>query len=120
MNFLERLERYMEEHNLRQIDLVSKCKSSKSYVSGLLSGKRTPNIEFLTELSNISKMSINWWLYGDEIRSDLYSLNELIDFFISRGDINQKGEMDAETKSMLHTMLEKEIKVKLKNKKDVV
>ena len=113
MNFLERLEKYMREQNLRQTDLVEKCKSSKSYVSGLLSGKRTPNIEFLTELSNISKKSINWWLYGGEIRSDLYSLNELIDFFISKGDISQKGEMDTETRSILHTMLEKEIKVKL-------
>lgn len=114
MDFLERLERYMNDNNLRQIDLVEKCKSSKSYVSGLLSGKRTPNIEFLTEISKISKRSINWWLYGEEMRSPLYSLNELIDFFISKGDITETGDMDKETKTMLITMLEKEIKGKLK------
>lgn len=114
MNFLERLERYMSDNNLRQIDLVDKCNSSKSYISGLLSGKRTPNIEFLTELSNISGKSINWWLYGEEIRPDLYALNELINFFISKGDIKPNGEMDEETKKILFTMLEKEIKGKLK------
>ncbi|AIY81286.1 helix-turn-helix family protein [Clostridium botulinum 202F] len=117
MNFLERLNKYMENNNLRQIDLVEKCNVNKSYISGLLSNKRTPNIEFLTALSNISGKSINWWLYGDEIRSDLYALNELIDFFISKGDIKENGEMDEGTRSILHTMLDKEIRVKLQNKK---
>jgi len=114
MNFLERLERYIADNNLRQIDLVEKCKSSKSYVSGLLSSKRTPNIEFLTELSNISKKSINWWLYGEEIRPSMYALNELVDYFISKGDIKPSGDMDDETKKILFTMLEKEIRGKLK------
>lgn len=117
MNFLERLNKYMEENNLRQIDIVEKCKSSKSYVSGLLNGKRTPNIEFLTALSELSGRNINWWLYGKEQRDNLAALNELIEFFISKNDIKENGEMDEETRAILHTMLDKEIRVKLQNKK---
>lgn len=117
MNFLERLNKYMEDNNLRQIDLAQKCNMNKSYISGVLSDKRTPNIEFLTALSNMSGKSINWWLYGTEQRENLYALNKLIDMFIADGDIKENEEIDPETLGMLHTMLEKEIKLKFKNKK---
>jgi len=117
MNFLERLNKYIEENNLRQIDIVEKCKTNKSYVSGLLNGKRTPNVEFLTALSELSGNSINWWLYGTEKRENLAALNELIDLFISSNDIKEDGTYDKDIKIILHTMLDKEIRVKLQNKK---
>ncbi|NMF06299.1 helix-turn-helix domain-containing protein [Clostridium beijerinckii] len=117
MNFLERLNKYMEDNKLRQIDLAQKCNMNKSYISGVLSDKRTPNIEFLTALSNMSGKSINWWLYGTEQRENLAALNELIELFMANGDIKEDGTYDDDTFEMLRTMMNKEIKVKAQNKK---
>lgn len=118
MNFLERLKAYMKENNIKQIDIINKDESlSKGYVSMVVNGKRQPNTEFLNVLSELSGKSINWWLHGVEKYDNLYSLNELLDFFIENGSIDKDGNMDSETKDMIDTMLKKEIRVKLQNKK---
>ena len=90
---------------------------TKGYVSMVVNGKRQPNTEFLNALSELSGKSINWWLHGVENYDNLYSLNELLDFFIENGSIDKDGNMDEETKDMIDTMLKKEIRVKLQNKK---
>lgn len=118
MNFLERLISYMNDNNVKQIDIINKNTSlTKGYVSMVVNGKRQPNTEFLNALSELSGKSINWWLHGVEKYDNLYSLNELLDFFIENGSIDKDGNMDTETKDMIDTMLKKEIRVKLQNKK---
>lgn len=117
MNFLDRLKQYMSENNLKQIDLSNKTGMSRGSISNILSGKRTPNEKMLTVLSEMSGKSINWWLYGTEKRENLAALNELIELFMSNGDIREDGTYDDDTFEMMHTMLDKEIRVKLQNKK---
>lgn len=118
MNFLERLNTYMKENNIKQIDIRKRNPLlSKGYISMVVNGKRQPNTEFLNSLSELSGKSINWWLHGAENYDNLYSLNELIDFFIDNGSIDKNGNMDTETRKIINTMLEKEIRVKLQNKK---
>lgn len=117
MQFSERLAEYMKENNLRQVDIVNITKVSKGFLSNILNKRREPSKELLEALSKYSGHSINWWLHGVEEYNNLYSLNELIDFFIKNGAIKDDGTMDKETKDMLVTMLEKEIRVKLEQKK---
>lgn len=117
MNFLDRLKQYMSENNLKQIDLSSKTGMSRGSISNILSGKRTPNEKMLTVLSEMSGKSINWWLYGTQERENLAGLNKIIDLFISDGDIKEDGTYDEDTRKMLHTMLDKEIRLKLEMKK---
>ena len=116
MKFNERLIEFMNENRYEQKDIVSKCKVNKSTLSQIINDKRSPNIEFLTELSNLSKKSINWWLFGVDEYNNLFSLNELIDFFIDKKYIDIDGNMDKTTYDMLNSMLIKEINVKLDNK----
>ena len=118
MSFLDRLIEYMERNNLRQTDLVVMCNSNKSFISGILSGKRNPNIEFLSELSKVSKKSINWWLFGKDEYVGLQSLDMLIDNYIKDGDIKEDGTYDDKIKVYLEQMLHAEIKVKLKTIKE--
>lgn len=112
--FYKRLIEYMEQNNLRQIDLVEKCNMSKSFISGIINNKRTPNVEFLTELSKFSGKSINWWLFGRDEYIGLSSLNVLVDTFIKNGDIKPDGTYDKAIGDILKTMLDKEIRDKLK------
>lgn len=119
MNFIDRLKSYMNENNLKQIDISNKTGMSRGSISNILSGKRVPNEKLLAVLSELSGKSINWWLYGTEKRDNLAALNELIDLFISNNDIKEDGTYDKDIESILHTMLDKEIKVKLQNKKGV-
>lgn len=117
MKFIDRLTDYMNEKGLKQIDISKMSGMSRGSISNILKGNRTPNEKLLISLSESSGKSINWWLYGQEVRDNLYALNELIDLFITNGDIKSDGTYDEDTMKMLHTMLDKEIKVKLQNKK---
>lgn len=118
MSFLDRLIEYMESNNLRQTDLVVKCNSNKSFISGILSGKRNPNIEFLSALSKVSNKSINWWLFGKDEYTGLQSLNTLIDTYIKDGDIKEDGTFDNNIELLLMDVLKAEIRVKLRNIKE--
>lgn len=118
MSFLDRLIEYMKTNNLRQTDLVVMCNCNKSFISGIVSGKRNPNIEFLSELSKVSKKSINWWLFGKDEYVGLQSLDMLIDNYIKDGDIKEDGTYDDKIKVYLEQMLNAEIKVKLKTIKE--
>ena len=118
VDFLDRLTAYMKDSDIKQKDILNKNDSlSKSYVSMVVNGKRQPNTEFLNAISELSGKSINWWLHGVDNYDNLYSLNSLIDFFINNNSIKENGDMDEETRKILYTMLEKEIRVKLNNKK---
>lgn len=118
MSFLDRLIEYMKSNNLRQTDLVVMCNSNKSFISGILNGKRNPNIEFLSELSKASKKSINWWLFGKDEYIGLQSLNTLIDTYIKDGDIKEDGSYNENISLMLDQVLKAEIRVKLRNIKE--
>ena len=117
MNFVDRLKEYMKASNLKQVDLVNMSGNSKGYISNVLSEKRTPNEELLKTLSEHSGKSINWWLTGSEDYNNLYSLNELINFFINNNTITDVDNIDNDTWNMLSTMLKKEIRLKLNNQK---
>jgi transcriptional regulator with XRE-family HTH domain len=113
MSFIERLKKYIKEENIKQIDIAKKANMSRGSVSNVISGRRQPNEELLTALSEISGRSINWWLHGTDEYDNLYSLNSLLDYFIKDGSIKNDGSMEDETRQIIYTMLEKEIRVKL-------
>ena len=117
MDFVERLKNFMNETGLKQIDLANKTGMSRGSISNILSGKRSPNDKLLSELSKINGKSINWWLFGEEEYKGLASLNMLIDTLIESGEIKEDGTYDDDIESILKTMLDKEIRVKLQNKK---
>jgi transcriptional regulator with XRE-family HTH domain len=117
MGFVERLKSYMNENNLKQIDLAKELQINRSSLSNILNERRKPSNDFIESLSKISGKSIHYWLFGQDEYDGLISLNELIDFFIKNDSIKEDGTMDDETRKIIYTMLEKEIRVKLENKK---
>lgn len=116
MNFIDRLKEYMNANNLRQVDIIEMSGLSKSYISNVINGRRSPNEDLLKSLSEHSGKSINWWLTGSEDYNNLYSLNELTNFFISNGTIKDAYDIDEDTWEILCTMFRKEIKVKLNSR----
>ena len=113
MDFVDRLLEYMNENNLKQIDIAKMSGLSRGAISNIISRNRGANDKLLKALSNQSGKSINWWLEGVDNYDNLYSLNKLIDYFINDGSIKEDGSMDQETWEILCTMLKKEINVKL-------
>ena len=118
MDFIERLKKYMSDNKIKQIDLSNRTGMSRGSISNILSGKRTPNEKLLTLLSEMSGKTINWWLFGEDEYTGLSSLNMLIDTFIEDGSIKDDGTYDDDTKLVLKTMLDKEIRVKIRKKKE--
>lgn len=113
MNFIDRLNSFIEDNKLKQIDIVNKAGISRGFLSMILKGKRQPSLELLNALSEMSGKSINWWLHGKEEYDNLDSLNSLVNYLIEKGFIESDGSMDKEYENILLEMLKKEIKVKL-------
>lgn len=115
MKFVDRLVNYMNENDIKQIDIIKNSNNeiTKGYLSMVVNGKREPNKKLLEVLSNMSNKSMNWWMNGKEEYDSLDSLNSLINYFIKDGSIRADGSMEEETRQIIHTMLEKEIRVKL-------
>ena len=113
MNFVDRLEQYMKDNNLKQIDIANMSGLSRRARSNILNGNRNTNEKLLVSLSKHSGKTINWWLNGKDEYDNLYTLNEMINLFISNGTIKEDGNIDEDTMNILTTMLKKEINVKL-------
>lgn len=118
MDFSERLKKWMDDNKVKQIDLVNKCNVTKGFVSRVVNGSQPPSKNFLEGLTSISGKDTNWWLFGKEEYDNLDSLNMLINTLISTGQIKEDGAYDNDIELILKTMLDKEIRVKLKKKKE--
>ncbi|WP_271814548.1 helix-turn-helix domain-containing protein [Clostridium beijerinckii] len=117
MNFTDRLNKWMKENKIKQKDIAEKANVDKSYISNIVNGKQDPSNNIIEILADMSNHSCHWWLFGKEEYDNLDSLNMLINTFIESGEIRQDGTYDSEIEQILHTMLDKEIRVKLQNKK---
>lgn len=111
MNFLERLDNYMSENNIRQIDIVNRSngKFTKGYISNVLNEKREPNLDLLTVLSEMNGKTINWWLFGKDEYEWFDSLTYLIKKYIKEGKIKKGEEIPEKLLTSLHAMLDQEL-----------
>ncbi|MDB2150569.1 helix-turn-helix domain-containing protein [Clostridium butyricum] len=116
MDFTEKINNWMKENNVRQIDLANMCNMDKGYISNIVKGKKNPSKKFLLALEKASGKDTNWWMFGKDSYDNLDSLNMLINTFIESGEIKTDGTYDKEIEIILKTMLDKEIRVKLQNK----
>lgn len=114
MEFTDRINNWMRENKIKQKDIASKAKVDKSYISNIVNGKQSPSENIIEVLAEMSQHSVHWWLFGKEEYDNLDSLNMLINTFISSGDIKADGTYDKSIEDILKTMLDKEIRTKLK------
>jgi transcriptional regulator with XRE-family HTH domain len=114
MEFSERLVNWMRENKIKQKDIADKAKVNKSYISKIVNGIQSPSESIIDVLVEMSNHSSHWWLFGKEEYDNLDSLNMLINTFIKNGDIKQDGTYDNDIEKILHTMLDKEIRDKIK------
>lgn len=114
MEFRDRLNEWMRDNKIRQIDIANKANVNKSYISNIVNGKQPPSENFIEVLAEMSNHSVHWWLFGKEEYDNLDSLNMLINTFIKSGDIKEDGTYDEDIENILKTMLDKEIRDKIK------
>ncbi|WP_017352057.1 helix-turn-helix transcriptional regulator [Clostridium sp. VAP41] len=114
MEFIDRLIGWMKENKIKQAEISDKANMSRGYISKVVNGSKPPSENLINVLAKMSGKSVHWWLFGEDEYKGLASLNALIDTFIKCGDIRQDGKYDKDTEKMLHIMLDKEIRDKLK------
>lgn len=117
MEFEERLKKWIYDNNIKQVDIANRAGVNKSYVSAIVNGKCAPSNNFIEVLSEMSGKSAHWWLHGKDENEGLDALNALVNLFISTGEIKSDGTYDENIKTILLTMLDKEIKDKLDSQK---
>lgn len=116
MEFEERLKQWMNENKIKQIDIANKAGVNKSYISAVVHGKSSPSENLINVLCDMSGRSSHWWLFGKDENDNLDALNALVNLFISTGEIKTDGTYDDKIKTILITMLDKEIRDKLNQK----
>lgn len=114
MEFTDRLINWMKDNKIKQSEISDKANMSKSYISKVVNGLKSPSENLINVLSEMSGKSVHWWLFGEDEYKGLPSLNALIDTFIKSGDIKEDGTYDKDIETILRTMLDKEIRDKIK------
>ncbi|APF23606.1 helix-turn-helix domain-containing protein [Clostridium butyricum] len=110
----ERISTYMKINGIKQVDIATKAGLSIGFVSKIVNGKKPVSNTFLQALSEMTGKSVHYWLFGTDDYVGLASLNKLIDTFIDSGQIKDDGTYDKDIEKILKTMLDKEIKDKIK------
>ncbi|MBW6409027.1 helix-turn-helix domain-containing protein [Clostridium weizhouense] len=114
MEFIDRLVGWMKENKIKQAEISDKANMSRSYISKVVNGSKPPSENLINVLAKMSGKSVHWWLFGEDEYKGLASLNALIDTFIKSGEIKEDGTYDCDIEMILKTMLDKEIRDKLK------
>lgn len=117
MSFNERLNIWIKENGIKQSDIASIAKVSKSYVSHIVSKGKPPSDKFIDALVNMSGHSEYWWNNGKEENDNINSFNELLNTLIDSGSIKEDGTYDKDIELIIKTMIDREIKLKLKKVK---
>lgn len=118
--FNERLDSWMKENNIKQVDIYKKGQGlfTQAYVSMVKKGVREPNQEFLSVISKMSGKTLNWWVNGKDEYENWNSLKEIVNMFFDNGMIDKDGNMSSTAKEVVFTMVEKEIRVLAKARKN--
>lgn len=119
MEFKDRLKKYRKENNITQQQLATKLNVSRSTIAEIERGTIKGTVEFISKLSEISKKPMSYWV-DESIENDykIYqALDVLIDAMIDSERIKDDGKIQGEDKELIISVLEKEIKFKIKRKK---
>lgn len=119
MEFKDRLKKYRKENNITQQQLATKLNVSRSTIAEIERGTIKGTVEFISKLSEISKKPMSYWV-DESIENDykIYqALDVLIDAMIDSERIKDDGKIQSEDKELIISVLEKEIKFKIKRKK---
>lgn len=114
----DRISTYMKLNGIKQIDIASKAGLSVGFVSKIINGKKPVSNTFLQALSEITGKSVHYWLFGTDEYVAFSSLNKVVNTFIEDGSIKDDGTYGKDIELILKTMLDKEIRDKLKIKKE--
>jgi transcriptional regulator with XRE-family HTH domain len=116
LDFKEKLKIYRKENNLTQKQLADKLGTSRSTIAETERGNIKGTIEFINKLSKVSNLPITYWAKdGSDISYESYqALDVLINAMIENGLIKDDGKIPDKDKDIVISVLEQEIKLKIK------
>lgn len=116
MDFKEKLKIYRKENNLTQKQLADKLGTSRSTIAETERGNIKGTIEFINKLSKVSNLPITYWAKdSSDISYESYqALDVLINAMIENGLIKDDGKIPDKDKDIVISVLEQEIKLKIK------
>lgn len=124
MHLGEKLKKYRIENNITQQKLSELLNVSRSNIAEIERGKIKGTVKFISKLSTVTDIPMNYWTGSEDngshstASSTYASLDILLEAMIDTGAITEEGTIVSDRdKSLILSVLEKEIKVKLKNRK---
>jgi len=116
MKLSDKIKKYRKENNLTQKELSNKLGIARSTLSDIESERINGSIKFITKLSDYTKLPVNYWL-DETVEKDYKTyeaLDILIDTLIDSGHIKEDGKINNNDMELVKSLLEKEIKLKIK------
>lgn len=116
MVYIEKLKQFRKETELTQQQLADKLGVARTLITQMETGSMQPNIKFVTKLAKYSGKSIGFWLDRsfDRIYKTYDNLDILLNTLITAGMVKEDGKIDEVCTKLVMTILEKEIRNKLK------
>lgn len=123
MKLKDKIKAYRQENKLTQQQLADMLNVSRSNIAEIEAGRIKGTLKFVTKLSEVSCRPITYWTDEDidEIEQKYHSyeaLDIVIDAMIDKGMIDADGNVSEKGKDLLMGILEKEIKMKCKKRKE--
>jgi transcriptional regulator with XRE-family HTH domain len=121
MEFKDKVKEFRLKSNLTQLELAEKLQVTRTRITDTESGRVKGNLKFITNISRLSQQPMTYWI--DETFEKDYktyeALDVLIDDLIESGLIKDDGKINDNIALLIRTVLEKEIKVKFKIRKEM-
>lgn len=120
MELKEKIKNYRIENKLTQKDLAGMLGVSRTLITETESGKIKGTLKFISKLSSVSGKSLSYWTDTEIEKSykTYDALDILIDAMMDSGLIGEDNKIEENEMRLITAILEKEVAVKRKNKKE--
>jgi transcriptional regulator with XRE-family HTH domain len=120
MNFKEKFKQYRIENKLTQKEFANRLDISRTGVADIESGRIKGTVKLMNKLAEVTGKPISYWMDTEsEANYKTYeSLDILIDAMIDSGMIGEDGKVGDRESKLILAVLEKEILLKIKRKKE--
>ncbi len=121
MKLADKIKSFRIENSLTQKQLADMVGVSRTNIAEIEGGRINGTLKFLTKLSEATGKSLSYWT--DDVETDkgysIYdALDILIDSLIDTNIIKEDGKINETAQKLIINVLEKEIALKIKRKKD--
>lgn len=113
MEFKEKLKDFRKRNSLTQVEFAKKYGFSRTTITELESGRKTPTLKMIEKISNATNTRTSFWLEDKEniVCNNFDGLKLIYKKLRATGDIDINGTMNSKAKKLVDEMVAAEFRL---------